>query len=290
MSSRVLLQHQTRYQYDRPVYLTTHLIRLKPAAHCRTPIENYTLTVSPENHVLHWQQDPFGNFIARVDFMGPVEELLIQVKMKATLIAINPFDFYVEESSQYFPFEYSPQLKNDLRSYLEVTEQGAEMIKWLQKVNRSKQSIVEFLVMLNAMVYNDIHYTTRLEPGVQSCEETLKCTVGSCRDSAWLLVQVLRNLGLAARFVSGYLVQLTPHSNLTQEKGDTTALHAWAEVYIPGAGWIGLDPTSGLLAGEGHLPLACTPSPESAAPVSGTSEITKTSFDYSSTVIRLHVS
>jgi transglutaminase-like putative cysteine protease len=289
ISNRVLIQHHTKYQYDRPVYLTTHLLRLKPAAHCRTPIEAYSLNIEPGNHVIHWHQDPFGNFVARVDFNGPVQELLIKVKLNANIITINPFDFFLDEYAQNFPFEYEPQLKKDLSPYLEIADQGPRMMQWLEKVDRSSaQGIIGFLVMVNQMINQDVAYTTRMQPGVQTSEESLEMALGSCRDSAWLLVQVFRNLGLAARFASGYLVELAPKVNFaTQSETDTTALHAWTEVYIPGAGWIGLDPTSGLFAGEGHLPLACTPNPEGAAPITGTSEMTRTIFSYSSTVIRL---
>lgn len=286
--TQILIRHETKYQYERPVFLTTHFFRLKPAAHCRTVIKAYSLLIKPENHVIHWQQDAFGNYLARVDFVEPVQELFIKVEFEANLTDINPFHFFLDDYALFFPFNYEAQLKKDLCPYLDIIDKGPKMMQWLDKVNRSAQGTIDFLVMINRMVYQDITYVNRLQPGVQTSEETLETASGSCRDSAWLLVQILRHLGLAARFASGYLVQLADQTkSTTPEQTDTTALHAWAEVYIPGAGWIGLDTTSGLLAAEGNIPLACTPNPESASPISGTSEISKHTFNYSSSVTRL---
>jgi transglutaminase-like putative cysteine protease len=288
---RVAIHHHTKYQYDRPVLHTTHFLRLKPAAHSRTPIEGYSLTIHPDRYLIHWQQDPFGNFLARIDFEEFMQELTIDVDMIADISRINPFDFFLDDYAQYFPFDYEPQLKKDLAPYLEITEQSTDLMRWVETIDRSRRGIIDFLVMLNEKVFQNIGYTIRMQPGVQTSEETLQHALGSCRDSAWLLVQVLRHLGLAARFVSGYLVQLASVSqapSLSPDGSkDFTALHAWAEVYIPGAGWIGLDATSGLFAGEGHIPLACTPSPESAAPITGTAEKSETIFTYHNTVERL---
>ncbi|HZG23982.1 MAG TPA: transglutaminase family protein [Chitinophagaceae bacterium] len=287
MSTRVLLQHQTKYLYDSPVFLSPQLVRLKPAMHCRTPIEAYSFIVSPANHVVHWQQDPFGNFIARIDFNGPVSELIIDVKLIADLAPISPFDFFVDQEAQFFPFEYDTQLKKDLAAYLEIVDKGPMMKDWLEKADLSRRGIVEFLVSINQLVYKNITYTSRLQPGVQTSEESLESAQGSCRDSAWLLAQILRNLGLAARFVSGYLVEVgndAATNTATQE--DSLALHAWTEVFIPGAGWIGLDPTGGLLAAESHIPLACAPGTAGAAPITGTSGVSKTTFSYSTNISR----
>lgn len=287
---RVAIHHHTKYEHDRPVLHSTHFLRLRPAAHSRTPIESYTLSIKPQAYVLHWQQDPFGNFLARIDFEEFMQELTIEVDIVADMSSINPFDFFLDEYAQHYPFEYEGSLKKDLGPYLEITEQGQGLMQWIASIDRSRRSIIDFLVVLNEEVYRKIGYTVRMQPGVQTSEETLEKALGSCRDSAWLMVQILRHLGLAARFVSGYLVQLVTDSQAPDGPGiqeDFMALHAWAEVYIPGAGWIGLDATSGLFAGEGHIPLACTPSPEGAAPITGTAEKSETVLTYMNTIKRL---
>ncbi len=291
MAIRVALNHKTHYRYDRAVRLTAQVIRLRPAAHTRTPIEAYSLTLRPDKHCLNWQQDPFGNYLAFVVCPEPTRELYIEVDLIAEMRVINPFDFFVEEYAEQYPFTYEISLQRDLEPYLRVTESGPLLRHWLAGIERGPRRSVDFLVDLNRRLSQDIRYTVRLEPGVQSCEETLAKRLGSCRDSGWLLVQILRHLGLAARFVSGYLLQLVPDVKaLDGPSGpaeDFTDLHAWAEVYVPGAGWIGLDPTSGLFAGEGHIPLACTPEPASAAPLSGGTEPCAVEFSHQNTIARL---
>jgi uncharacterized protein (DUF2126 family)/transglutaminase-like putative cysteine protease len=292
MSIRAAIHHHTAYRYDRPVRLSPHTIRLKPAAHCRTTIESYSLTVSPKNHFINWQQDPFGNFLARIVFPDPVQEFIVDVDVIAEMITINPFDFFVEAYAEKYPFLYPPALHKELAPYYEITDEGPLLRALLEEIPRGPEQIVDFLVALNQRLNQLISYTIRLEPGVQSCEETLRLRSGSCRDTGWLLVQLLRHLGLAARFVSGYLIQLKPDVQALDGPSGTnedfTDLHAWAEVFVPGAGWIGLDPTSGLFAGEGHIPLACTPSPSSAAPIVGATEPCETRFEYANKVTRFH--
>lgn len=293
MTIHVAIRHKTIYQYDHAVVMDPHLFRLRPAVHSRTPIEAYSFNISPKNHFINWQQDPFGNFVARVVFPEPVKQLIVDVNVVADMTVINPFDFFVEEYAETFPFHYDKGLHRQLSPYLEIAEDGPLLKKWLKKVDITKKNTVDFLVDLNQQLQQDIAYSIRMEPGVQSCEQTLGKAIGSCRDSAWLLVQILRHLGLAARFVSGYLVQLAPdQKSLDGPSGpeqDFTDLHAWTEVYVPGAGWVGLDPTSGLFAGEGHIPLACTPEPGSAAPVSGSySGTAQAEFKFDNSVTRIH--
>lgn len=293
MTIRVGLNHKTQYLYDKPVQLSPHVFRLRPAVHSRTPIESYSFRIKPEKHFINWQQDPFGNYLARVVFPEKTRELSIEVDLIADMTVINPFDFFVEEYAEQYPFSYDAQLRKELIPYLEIKEHGPLLEKFLSGVERSPTPIVDFLVGLNQRLYQQVNYSVRLESGVQTCEETLSRAIGSCRDTGWLLVQVLRHLGLAARFVSGYLVQLTADiKSLDGPSGpehDFTDLHAWTEVYVPGAGWIGLDPTSGLFAGEGHIPLACTADPVSAAPVTGGYDgDSKVEFRFNNSVQRIH--
>jgi len=286
------------YRFDRAVKLSPHVVRLRPAAHCRTPVLAYSLTVTPAEHFVNWQQDPFGNHLARLVFPEPATELSVTVDLVADLAVINPFDFFVEDSAARYPFSYDEMLQRDLAPYLSDDEPGPLVAAWLTQWSADHSSsgsdgpaVVDFLVELNQRVLRSVAYTTRMEPGVQTPDETLEKAIGSCRDSAWLLVQILRQLGLAARFVSGYLVQLRPDEvpldGAPGPRTDFTDLHAWAETYVPGAGWIGLDPTSGLLAGEGHLPLVCAPHPTTAAPISGTTDPCEVTFEHSNTVRRL---
>ncbi|MEP7321307.1 MAG: transglutaminase family protein [Saprospiraceae bacterium] len=294
MAIRVAIRHKTVYSYDRAVSLSPHIFRLRPAVHSRTPIEAYSFKIQPADHFINWQQDPFGNYQARIVFPEKTRSLTVEVEVIARMQVINPFDFFVEEYAENYPFAYSAELGQELLPYLEPKEGGPLLLFWVKRhVDRSlKMRIVDFLVKINQQLNKDIAYSIRMEPGVQSTEDTLSRAIGSCRDSAWLLVHILRHAGLAARFVSGYLIQLSAdEKSLDGPSGpaqDFTDLHAWAEVYIPGAGWVGLDPTSGLFAGEGHIPLACTPHYSSAAPVVGATDPCTVSFSFENKVTRIH--
>ncbi|MGC2404560.1 MAG: transglutaminase family protein [Acidobacteriaceae bacterium] len=294
MAIHVALNHKTRYRYDRPVLLGPQVIRLRPAPHCRTPILAYSLKVHPKNHFINWQQDPQANYLARIVFPERTTEFQVEVDLIAEMAVFNPFDFFLEPYAEQIPFVYEDSLRRELTPFLEAEAPGPKLAEFLAGIPRGSTPTLNFLVDLNQRLQREIGYVIRFEHGVQTCEQTLSLRSGSCRDSAWVLVQAFRNLGLAARFVSGYLIQLTadvkPLEGPAGPSGDFTDLHAWTEVYLPGAGWVGLDPTSGLLAGEGHIPLACTPDVGSAAPISGPLETCKTDFSFSMNVQRIYES
>jgi uncharacterized protein (DUF2126 family)/transglutaminase-like putative cysteine protease len=278
MAIRVALTHTTRYRYDRLVSLQPHVVRLRPAPHCRTPILSYSLKVEPAEHFLNWQQDPYGNYQARLAFLKPARELLVEVDLVAEMVALNPFDFFVEEYAEKHPFRYEEILARELRPYCETVARGPKFAALVEELGsrfaRPGRRSIDVLVDINREIARRLRYDIRMEPGVFPPDETLDRGHGSCRDFAWLEVQLVRCLGFAARFVSGYSIQLKADekaldggpSGVTEDVAD---LHAWTEVYLPGAGWVGFDPTSGLLAGEGHIPLACAALPSTAAPIAG---------------------
>ncbi len=299
MGIQIALNHRTQYRYDKAVSLGPQVIQLRPAPHSRTPILSYSLDVAPADHMLNWQMDLHYNHLARVIFQQKTDLLVVDVNLVADLTPVNPFDFFLDPGVVEYPFAYAPELSKDLEPYLSPDKPGPLLKSFLEGFASTHQAeaevktgTVSFLLELNRSVRDRISYVTRLEPGVQGCEESLQLGSGSCRDSAWLLVQSLRNLGVAARFVSGYLIQLAPDVAPLQGPAgpveDSAELHAWAEAYLPGAGWIGLDPTSGLLAGEGHIPLVCTPTAVQAAPIAGTAEPAQVELSYSMTVRRLN--
>jgi uncharacterized protein (DUF2126 family)/transglutaminase-like putative cysteine protease len=315
MSIRVALNHKTSYRYSKPAWLSPQVIRLRPAPHCRTPVLSYSLKIEPAEHFINWQQDPYGNRLARLVFPKPTKKFSVTVDLIAEMTVVNAFDFFIDKDAEQFPFAYDATLHRELIPYLEAEAPGKKLAPFLESVRKTDIKTIDYLVWLNQQLCSSIKYLIRMEPGIQTPEETLTLLSGSCRDSAWLLVQVLRHLGLAARFVSGYLIQLKPDvKSLDGPSGasqDFTDLHAWAEVYLPGAGWIGLDPTSGLLTAEGHLPLACSADPVTAAAITGfcsfddqavvtadpqdgnyhgdnQDSVAKDGFDFAMTVTRIH--
>ncbi|WP_118132621.1 DUF2126 domain-containing protein [Oceanicella sp. SM1341] len=292
MSIKASIYHLTHYKYDRPIRLGPQVIRLRPAPHSKTGVLSHSLKVSPAEHFVNLQQDPYGNYQARFVFPEPVTELKIEVDLVADMTVYNPFDFFLEDVAQKWPFEYPPELVEDLSIYSRVDQDGPRLRAYVEGLALEKgQGTLDMLVAINLALSQHIGYIIRMEPGVQTPDDTLQLRKGSCRDTSWLLVQILRHLGFAARFVSGYLIQLKPDVEALDGPSGTdhdfTDLHAWAEVFLPGAGWVGLDPTSGLLTGESHIPLAATPHYRNAAPISGMAEPAEVDFAFDMKVSRV---
>ncbi len=302
MAIHVALHHRTTYKYDRLVTLGPQVARLRPAPHSRTRILSYSLKARPKKHFINWQQDPQSNYLARLVFPEKTDVFEIEIDLVAEMSVLNPFDFFLEPEAERAPFSYDHVLDHELAPFRIQGDASPAFGEYYKKVvgifeekkGDKRARTIDFLVAVNQSVCRDVKYLIRLEPGVQTPEETLKTGKGSCRDSAWLLAQLFRRFGLASRFVSGYLIQLVPDvKSLDGPSGaekDFTDLHAWCEVYLPGAGWIGLDPTSGLLAGEGHIPLAATPDPQSAAPISGAVDESECKMEFEMSVKRIYES
>lgn len=292
VSKIIALTHRTHYQYDRPIQLEPQIIRLRPAPHTQARIQSYSLNIKPQKYFINWQQDPFSNYQARIVIPEKCREFLVEIDLVFEIKIFNPFDFFVEATAEQFPFSYELELKQALFPYLEIKDTSKLLSALIKTMATEDKSTIDFLVSINSQLNQMLSYNIRMDHGVQTCEETLTLKTGSCRDMAWLLCQILRNFGLATRFVSGYLVQLKADlKSLDGPSGaqeDFTDLHAWTEVYLPGAGWVGLDPTSGLFAGEGHIPLCCTPNPASAAPISGELEPCESTMHHDMSVVRIH--
>ena len=292
---RLLLQHRSSYHYPVPANLGPHTLRMRPTAHAKARIETYRLLIGCE-HTLRWQQDPYGNHIAKVHFPAEpqVDSLDILVEITVDVRPVNPFDFLLEELAENTPFEYPSSLRQELAPFLHLDDpvfaRGPLYEAFSASLPRSGPTS-SLVPALNAEVARRTRYVIREEAGVYTPEESLAAGKASCRDSAVLLTALLRERGLAARFVSGYLVQLTDEGMLPdQPKGvtrDVVDLHAWCEVYLPGAGWLGLDATSGLLCGEGHIPLCAASVPSLASPLEGTADQASDAVDFSMVIGRL---
>ncbi|TAK90093.1 MAG: transglutaminase family protein [Burkholderiaceae bacterium] len=290
---QIALTHRTRYQFDRSVRIGPHAVRLYPAPHCRTPILSYALNVEPHADTILWHTDSDGNTVVNMTFATAATALQIDVKLVADLSPLNPFEFQIGPQAHTWPFQYGPDAAHDMVAFLAHDPESAALHEFLapfrQQRNQAPIPTIDLLVRLNQHVFTHTHYNTRMLPGVQSPEETLALKSGSCRDSAWLLVHCLRQLGIAARFASGYLIEIkwgqTPFNSAVNS--GHADLHAWAEAWIPGAGWIGLDATSGLLAGEGHIPLACGAIPCKAAPIAGSTEPCQVDFSFAMDVTQI---
>ena len=275
------IAHTTTYSYNRHVFLSPQILRLKPSSHIHAVIKNFNLHCEPAPKSMNWLQDAFGNSLARTIFSGMLNSLTLQISFDIEPVDFDPFDFYLEDYAMYFPFEYELQTRKALCAYFGITDAGPLLKSFLQDLNLKGLPLVDVLVGINRQVFQAISYTEREEPGIQTCEDSLCAKTGSCRDVAWLLIQIFRHLNIASRFVSGYLLETG------RAVTDRISLHAWVEVFLPGAGWIGLDPTSGLFAGPGHIPLAVSSDPTDAAPVSGSVSECDSTIQFSSTITRL---
>lgn len=292
---RLHVRHSSRWTYPTPAALGPHLIRLRPASHATVSVADYTLDVAPLGAV-RWQRDPAGNHVGRLTWPTGMssDALEITVRFDCDVHTVNPFDFLVDAECAVAPFAYPEAWQRDLAAYLDRSPawlKGGDALQSLLDVLPSDGDTVQLLVDLTVGVHRHIAYIVREEPGIWTPADTLARRQGSCRDSAVLLMAVLRARGLASRFVSGYLVELANEAPvlgaISPVSSDRVALHAWVEVYLPGAGWIGVDATSGLLCGEGHIPLACASAPALAAPVEGTSDMTASSVTFTMALERL---
>ncbi|MEM9404455.1 MAG: transglutaminase family protein [Acidobacteriota bacterium] len=291
MAIRVALNHRTSYRYDRPIALGPQTVRLRPAPHTTATVVSYSQKIRPAQHFINWQQDPQANHLARLVFPEKTQRLEVEIDLLVDLSTTNPFDFFLEPEAEIWPFEYSASLRSQLAPCLGTTVDDPRFLELAAGLRTEGEKTVDLLVRANEAVNERLDYLVRLEPGVQRPAETLEIGSGSCRDFAWLLTHLCRSLGFAARFVSGYSIQLRPDvkplEGPTGVEQDTVDLHAWCEVYLPGAGWVGLDATSGLLCDQGHIPLACAPDPEAASPIEGALEPCESEIDFEVSVRRI---
>ena len=249
---RYKILHQTNYEFSGQVHLHPHTLRLRPREGHELRIESSTLDISPDAS-LRWHRDVEGNSVATATFLGSTAYLYISSEVVIQQYDQVPYDFLVADYAVDYPFRYDPEDEILLTPYLKQSDfQVQDKVKnLLDDIWQANEPIQTFalLLRLNQRIYQTITYQRREEAGVQSAEETLNRGSGSCRDSANLFMVVARQLGLAARFVSGYIYSDPPSIQ-------AGATHAWAEVLIPGAGWKGFDPSTGNIVGAEHIAVA----------------------------------
>ncbi len=265
---KIRIQHRTTYSYKQPVTFGEHRIMIRPREGHDVHIESSVLEIHPA-HSIRWMRDVNGNSLAKIVFSERAAELVFYSELVLTQYDTNPLDFLMEESAVNYPFVYEPESLPELTPFMAILypRATASLREWLMQFYKPGDKIrtIDLLQRINLHICKNFRYSRRDAAGVQTPEETLRLNSGSCRDFAALLLEACRCWGLASRFVSGYML-----CEATAAGGAST--HAWAEVYLPGAGWKGFDPTSGLMTGAQHVPVAVSRNPENAAPVAGSFE------------------
>ena len=262
---RLHICHTTTYTYSHAVDLLPHTVRMRPREGHDVRIESSRLETTPPSTV-HWHRDVYDNSVARMTFLDPTAELSIHGEVVIEHYDELPLDFLVAESAVNFPFRYDPAERVDLLPYTTAAfpEDNESIDKWLRHFWHPGEMVETYVLLdtLNKAIAHNLTYTRREEPGVQAPAATQAQQSGSCRDFATLFMESCRYIGLAARFVSGYL-----YCPATEVGSGST--HAWCEVYLPGAGWKGFDSTTGEIVGNQHIAVSVHRHPEAVPPVAG---------------------
>lgn len=262
---RYKIIHRTYYNYTNTVTLGAHELLLRPREGHDLRIESFELKITPSAKV-YWHRDVEGNSVAVANFTRPAQQLTVESEVIIQQYNESPLDFIVADYAINYPFSYDEADQFLLSPYRVLPDQETRELlnNWIFNVWKSSEQIQTYTLLqrLTETIYNTLVYKVREEPGVQSAKETLSLGSGSCRDFALLFMEAVKCLGLASRFVSGYLYAPL----MSSQVGST---HAWAEVYLPGGGWKGFDPTIGDIVGTDHIPVAVSRLAEAVPPISG---------------------
>lgn len=262
---RYKILHRTYYNFSTIVRLEPHALRLHPREGHELRIESSNLKITPSAN-LRWHRDEEDNSVAIATFDMPASQLSIESEVIIQQYNQSPLDFLVADYAVNYPFSYTAEERVVLSPYMNLVEHSVEesLPEWVGNLWAPDERIQTYTLLerLCTHIHETLSYRLREEPGVQTAAETLSCATGSCRDFASLFMQAARCLGFASRFVSGYLH--VPPSTI-----NFGATHAWAEVYLPGAGWKGFDPTLGEIVGTNHIAVAVSRLPESVPPIAG---------------------